>query len=255
MKRNWMLLLALMVLSVAAYAQDSAAGPENGGLADMNQTTGTVPRLIRFSGVVTDASGKAVPAPVGLSFSLYEAQEGGSALWTETQQVQPDGQGHYTVLLGATSPGGLPLDLFTTGAARWLGVQPALSGAGEQPRVLLVGVPYALKAADADTLGGKPSSAYVTTVGQSAGSATESAAVASQVVSQAMAAGAAVGQAQNQPAPLTVGGTGTTNYIPIWTNSTTLGNSALFQTGPLKRARSLPLGSIQRRCHSASSAK
>ena len=31
--------------------------------------------------------------------------------------------------------------------------------------------------------------------------------------------------------PLTVGGTGTTNYIPIWTNSTTLGNSILYQTG------------------------
>src|ERR1700732_4097579 len=31
--------------------------------------------------------------------------------------------------------------------------------------------------------------------------------------------------------PLTVGGTGTTNFIPIWTNSTTLGNSTLFQTG------------------------
>ncbi|MBV9764395.1 MAG: tail fiber domain-containing protein, partial [Acidobacteriaceae bacterium] len=32
----------------------------------------------------------------------------------------------------------------------------------DQPRVLLVSVPYALKAADADTLGGKPASAYVT---------------------------------------------------------------------------------------------
>jgi hypothetical protein len=28
-----------------------------------------------------------------------------------------------------------------------------------------------------------------------------------------------------------VGGTGSTNFIPIWTNSTTLGNSILFQTG------------------------
>lgn len=29
----------------------------------------------------------------------------------------------------------------------------------------------------------------------------------------------------------TVAGTGTTDFIPLWTNSTTLGNSALFQTG------------------------
>jgi len=63
--------------------------------------------------------------------------------------------------LGATRPGGVPLDLFTSGRARWLGVQPQLEGEGEQSRVLLVAVPYALKAADADTLGGKPSSAYL----------------------------------------------------------------------------------------------
>src|SRR3990170_1578308 len=31
----------------------------------------------------------------------------------------------------------------------------------EQPRILLVSVPYALKAADAETLGGKPASAFV----------------------------------------------------------------------------------------------
>ena len=35
---------------------------------------------------------------------------------------------------------------------------------------------------------------------------------------------------QTTSSPLTVGGTGTTNFIPIWTNSTTLGNSRLFQT-------------------------
>jgi len=33
----------------------------------------------------------------------------------------------------------------------------------------------------------------------------------------------------NPPPPL--GGTGTTNFIPIWSNSTTLGNSTIFQTG------------------------
>ena len=54
----------------------------------------------------------------------------------------------------------MPLELFTSGKALWLGVQPQLSGAAELPRVLLVAVPYALKAADSDTLGGKPASAY-----------------------------------------------------------------------------------------------
>ena len=36
-----------------------------------------------------------------------------------------------------------------------------------------------------------------------------------------------------------VGGTGTTNRIPIWTDSTTLGNSIIFQTGGLRVGTSL----------------
>ena len=60
------------------------------------------------------------------------------------------------MILGVKS--GPPLDLFTSGKALWLGVEPQIAGAAEQPRILLVAVPYALKAADADTLGGKPAS-------------------------------------------------------------------------------------------------
>jgi hypothetical protein len=60
--------------------------------------------------------------------------------------VPLDDQGRYKVLLGSTQPEGLPLDLFASGEARWLGVEPQVAGVAEQPRVLLVGVPYALKA-------------------------------------------------------------------------------------------------------------
>ncbi len=117
-------------------------------------------RLIRFNGSLGGASGKPQAGVVGLTLSLYSLPDGGSPLWVESQQVQLDESGHYTVILGVNS--GLPLDLFTSGKALWLGVQPQISGAAEQPRILLVAVPYALKAADADTLGGKPASDFVT---------------------------------------------------------------------------------------------
>jgi hypothetical protein len=52
------------------------------------------------------------------------------------------------------------MELFTSGEQRWLGVQALLPGEEEQPRVLLVSVPYALEAADAQTLGGLPASAF-----------------------------------------------------------------------------------------------
>jgi hypothetical protein len=100
---------------------------------------------------------------VGVTFAIYKEQEGGAALWLETQNVGLDEQGRYTVLLGATKSEGLPLELFLGGETRWLGAQVQLPGEVEQGRVLLLSVPYALKAADAETLGGKPASAFVTT--------------------------------------------------------------------------------------------
>ena len=118
----------------------------------------TVPRLIRYSGVVQNPDGTPRTGTVGLTLSLYQDQQGGTPLWQEVQNVQLDVGGHYSVLLGSASPDGLPVELFSASATRWLGVQ--VQGEDEQPRVLLVSVPYALKASDAETLGGKPASAY-----------------------------------------------------------------------------------------------
>ena len=60
------------------------------------------------------------------------------------------------VLLGATQNGGVPTELFTGGEARWLQVKFYAPSEVDLPRVLLVSVPYALKAGDADTLGAGP---------------------------------------------------------------------------------------------------
>jgi hypothetical protein len=160
-KKSLGLSLVVVSLTVAltGLAQEVRTRP---AAADSSASGTAVPRLIQFNGVVKDATGSVKTGTISLTFSFYELQDGGSPLWSETQTVQLDSKGRYTALLGSTEPNGLPLDLFTTGQARWLGVQPAVSGVGEQPRILLVGVPYALKAADAETLGGKPASAFVT---------------------------------------------------------------------------------------------
>src|SRR5208282_1324796 len=116
-----------------------------------------VPPVIKFSGVLTDASSKPMTGTVGVTFSLYKESQSGAPLWIETQNVTLDRAGHYTVLLGSTTSQGLPASPFAAGEARWLGVQ--VQGQAEQPRVLLMSVPYALKALDAETIGGKPLSA------------------------------------------------------------------------------------------------
>ncbi len=217
--------------SWAAEAQQSANSANQAALAAdvASAPDSVVPRLIQFNGAVTDSAGKPATGSVKITFSLYQFQEGGTPLWSETQSLALDSQGHFDAYLGAASPAGVPLDLFSTGAARWLGVQPELPGAAEQPRVLLVGVPYALKAADAETLGGKPASAYV--LSESQASTAVSPAGTGQLEAQGSAKSAAGASDSKTPQ---VGGSGTTNYIPLWTSSSTLGNSELFQGATTK---------------------
>jgi hypothetical protein len=116
-----------------------------------------VPPMVKFSGVLNGASSKPMTGTVGITFSLYKEAQGGAALWVETQNVTLDKTGHYTALLGSTTSQGLPAALFASGEARWLSVQA--QGEAEQPRTVLMSVPYALKALDAETIGGKPLSA------------------------------------------------------------------------------------------------
>jgi hypothetical protein len=161
MRRRYLLAGVVVVcllcgLGLQAQQSDSSASNNTNLSASLQPAAGTVPRLIKFTGAVKDLTGKVPTGVVALTFSLYELPEGGSPLWVETQSLTLDALGHYTALLGANSPEGLPLDLFTSSKALWLGVQPQLPGEAEQPRVLLVAVPYALKSSDADTLGGLP---------------------------------------------------------------------------------------------------
>jgi hypothetical protein len=71
-----------------------------------------VPPLVNFSGVLTDVNGKPMSGVAGVTFYLYKDQEDGTPLWMETQNVEPDKSGHYSVMLGSTSSSGLPADLF-----------------------------------------------------------------------------------------------------------------------------------------------
>ena len=189
------------------------------------ETASALPRLVRFGGTVKDLNGNLLTGVVGITFALYSEQTGGAALWLETQNVTADSNGHYVALLGSTKPDGLPVDLFTTEQARWVGVQ--VSGQAEQPRVLLVSAPYALKAGDAETLGGKPASAYALATPQTATSAP---------ASESAKPSAAVNASTNNQNSIqaAIAGSGTKNYIPLWTSSTTLGNSNIFQNATNK---------------------
>lgn len=201
-----------MVLAISVFCSLVTAQQ-----ATVSLSSAEVPRLVNFSGKATDAQGKALSGIAGVTFAIYKDQYEGAPLWLETQNVQADSKGNYTVQLGATTSDGLPLELFSSGAARWLGVR--VNGGEEQPRVLLLSVPYALKAADAQTLAGLPPSAFVLAVPPS-----NTAGLSSQ--------SSAPPAASSLNGSLTLGGSGLQNYLPLWTdNSGTLGNSVFYQLG------------------------
>ncbi|MEM1115740.1 MAG: hypothetical protein AAGJ11_04505, partial [Bacteroidota bacterium] len=99
-----------------------------------------VPREIPFQGVLQDG-GAPVTTSTSVTFRLFEAASGGSAVWTQTQTVTPDADGAFAVRLGVATD--LPDDL---GRPLWLEVAVP-SGGGSQvlgPRTELGAAPYAL---------------------------------------------------------------------------------------------------------------
>jgi hypothetical protein len=202
------LLLAFCLSPFTSFAQTPS------GRTTETSASTEVPKLVKFSGTAMDEAGKPISGVMGVTFLLYKDQQGGVPLWVETQNVQADVNGHYTAMLGASTSNGVPLQIFSSAEAHWVGAQ--ISGQREQPRVLLLSVPYALKAADSDTLGGLPASAFM----------------------HANSGGApakAGSQASSTPAgtfpPAGVTGKGTKNFVPLWTGVSALGNSLIYETG------------------------
>jgi hypothetical protein len=100
-------------------------------------------------------------------------------------------------------------------------VQFQRTGEVEQPRVLLTSVPYALKAVDADTLGGLPASSYMLLpTATAAGTPSTLAPVTTSPVAGV-----------KSPKPLQT--SGSANFIGVFTNATDLGNSIMYQANGL----------------------
>ncbi|MFK8014488.1 MAG: tail fiber domain-containing protein [Gammaproteobacteria bacterium] len=113
-----------------------------------------IPAGLNYQGYLSDAAGQPIDEPVNVTFSMYAVPAGGSPLWTETMSLVPT-QGLFATELGVgLSP--FPTGLFSTPV--WVGITVG-NDAEMTPRRGLTTVPYARRAADADTLGGLPSAA------------------------------------------------------------------------------------------------
>jgi len=200
-----LILFFVLLVPIALMAQ-SAPGT----------STAAVPRLIQVSGVYQPADGRPSAGVEVAIVSIYADADGGLPVWQERQSVVVDGTtGRFTLLLGASYPDGIPAEIFEAGQAQWMSVLFERPGEREPPRVRIASVPYALKASDAETLGGLPASAYLRVPGGDTGGA-------GHTPSTPTSADAAV----NEPDVLP----GTTNFLAKYVNGTNVGKSAVYET-------------------------
>jgi hypothetical protein len=201
-----------------------------------------VPHLVRFNGSLKNTDGSPRTDIIGVTFAVYGEPTGGVPLWQETQNVELDRQGRYVVLLGATTADGMPKDLFSSGGPRWLGVLAHLPGETEQPRVLFVSAPYAIEAADAQTLGGLPASAFAKVAPNEAGQNTTGLTVVpAHDAAQTLASAGVVAGTASQPVTgqnvTTLGGT--VNLIPKFSGITSIVNSQIKDSAGVVSMRNL----------------
>ena len=98
-----------------------------------------VPQLISFQGKLYDDTGNPITGQVEVTFRIYNLETGGTALWSETINVESE-NGLYNVTLGQITALNLDFD-----GQYWLGVQ--ITGDDELwPRYRLVSVPTAFRA-------------------------------------------------------------------------------------------------------------
>ena len=194
--------LAILLFPVAPLAQSAQSSQQS--------PSTSVPRLVNISGTFRPADGQRPARVEVVTLAIYADETGGEPLWQETQTISVEPSGNYSLLLGATQADGVPLDVFASGQARWLGIIWTRPGEVDAPRVRLTSVPYALRSTDADTLGGKPASAYVLAPTGGEGTTTAQGGIGTNVVLP-----------------------GTTNFLAKYVDGDNVSNSAVYESGGL----------------------
>lgn len=125
-----------------------------------------IPQVLNFQGRVSE-SGSPINGTRQLTFRIYPAQSGGSALFEETRTVAVS-SGIFNVLIGEATNGGVPVAVFD-GSDRWVEVQV---GAAVLPRQRVASVGHAFYAERAKSLADGVTTSSFTVYSLSAASAT-----------------------------------------------------------------------------------
>ncbi len=123
-----------------------------------------IPGLINYKGQITDSSGEVLTGPLNMTFTLWDAETGGTQLgagFNDTDSLTPNEHGLYDTLIGDDGGVMIPDSVFRHDSV-WLNVQ--VNGENLTPRTRLTPFGAALhagSAGDADTVDGLNASAFI----------------------------------------------------------------------------------------------
>lgn len=183
-----------------------------------------IPETINYQGLLKDTSGVTVSnGNYSITFKLYDSESGGTELWKETKVINVN-NGIINTRLGSLIP--ISPSIFTQ--MLWLGITVE-TGAELSPRIALSSVPYSFmsmslpdasitQAKIADSQLVKSLNGLKDDVSLVAGTNITITPAGNDITIDAASGGSG-----------TIGGSGIENYIPLFTDSITIGNSNLFQ--------------------------
>jgi len=160
--RTFPLIRFILVLLAALLVTATGTALRLEKRSSQSSSAAAISPVIPYQGRLLDPNTNTPKADgsYSMTFRIYDAASGGTALWTEIKDVTVS-NGLFSTYLGDTTA--LDPAIFN-GSERWLGVKVG-TDAEAVPRMQLGFAPYALWSANADTLDGQDSTAYVNTTG------------------------------------------------------------------------------------------
>lgn len=192
-------------------------------LLTVNIFSQALPHEISYQGVLKDASGVVVTnGDYTLTFKLYETESGGTEIWTETKLITVV-DGIINTKLGSITPIVLPFD-----KTYWLGITIG-TDSELNPRTKLSTVPYSYMSMN--VMNGSINADHI-----NSGQVVKSINTLRDDVNLVAGSNITITPSGNNltiSAPGlgsgTIGGSGTTNYIPLFIGTTEIGNSLISQ--------------------------